>query len=48
MRADGNDVATVQDLATYLQEVGAGEQVSLTILRGGTLITVDVILGEQP
>jgi serine protease Do len=47
VRADGNDVASVQDLAAYLQEVGAGEQVSLTILRDGTLITVDVILGEQ-
>jgi S1-C subfamily serine protease len=48
VRADRNDVASVQDLAAYLQEVGAGEQVSLTILRDGTLITVDVILGEQP
>jgi serine protease Do len=47
VRADGNDVASVQDLAAYLQEVGAGEQVSLTILRDGTLITIDVILGEQ-
>lgn len=48
VRADGNDVATVQELAAYLQEVGAGEQVTLTILREGTLITVDVVLGEQP
>jgi S1-C subfamily serine protease len=48
VRADGNDVATVQELAAYLQEVGAREQVTLTILREGTLITVDVVLGEQP
>jgi S1-C subfamily serine protease len=48
VRADGNDVTTVQELAAYFQEVGAGEQVSLTILREGKLITVDVILGEQP
>jgi len=48
VRADGDDVATVQELATYLQEVGAGEQVSLTILRDGKLITVEVTLAEQP
>jgi S1-C subfamily serine protease len=48
VRADGDDIATVQELATYLQVVGAGEQVSLTILRDGKLITVDVVLGEQP
>ena len=46
-KADQNVVATVQELAAYLQEVGAGEQVSLTILREGTLITVDVTLSEQ-
>ncbi len=46
--ADGNDIATVQELAVYFQEVGPGEQVSLTILRDGTLITFDVVLGEQP
>jgi S1-C subfamily serine protease len=48
VRADGDDVATVQELADYLQKVGAGEQVTLTILRDETLITVDVVLGEQP
>jgi S1-C subfamily serine protease len=48
VRADGNEVASVQDLAAYLQEVGADEQVSLTILRDGTLTTIDVVLGEQP
>ncbi len=48
VRADGNEVATIQELAAYLQEVGSGEQVSLTILRDGTQITVDVVLGEQP
>jgi S1-C subfamily serine protease len=48
VRADGNDLATVQELASYLQEVGVGEQVSLTILRDGTLLTVEVTLGNQP
>ena len=48
VRADGNDVATVQELAAYFQEVGAGEQVSLTILRDGNLITAEVTLGERP
>jgi S1-C subfamily serine protease len=48
VRADGDDVATVQELATYFQKVGAGEQATLTILRDGTLITVDVVLGELP
>ena len=48
VRVDGNDVVTVQELASYFQEVGAGEQVSLTILRDGDLLTIDVTLGEQP
>jgi S1-C subfamily serine protease len=48
VRVDGNDVATVQELASYFQEVGAGEQVSLTILRDGELLTINVTLGEQP
>jgi S1-C subfamily serine protease len=47
-KADGNEITTVQDLAAYFQEVGSGEQVSLTILREGDQITVDVVLGEQP
>jgi S1-C subfamily serine protease len=48
VRADGKDVGTVQELAAYLQEVGVGEQVSLSILRDGNLVTIDVTLGEQP
>jgi len=47
-RADGNDIADVAQLAAYLQEVGAGEQVTLTVLRNGEVITIDVILGEKP
>jgi 2-alkenal reductase len=48
VRTDGNDVSTVQELAAYLQEAGVGEQVSLTILRNGELLTIEVTLGEQP
>ncbi len=48
VRADGNDVGTVQELAAYLQEVGIGEQVSLAVIRDGNLLTIDVTLGEQP
>jgi S1-C subfamily serine protease len=47
-RADRNDIADVAQLAAYLQEVGAGEQVTLTVLRNGEVITIDVILGEKP
>ncbi len=48
VNADGNEVATVQELASYLQEVGAGKQVSFTILRDGRVLTLDVTLGQQP
>lgn len=48
VQADGNDIATVQELASYFQEVGAGEQVTLSVLRDGTMITIEVVLGEQP
>lgn len=48
VRADGNDVQTVQELAAYLQEVGVGGQVSLTVLRDGNLVTIEATLGEQP
>ncbi len=34
--------------AAYFQEVGAGEKVTLTMLRNGELLTVDVVLGQQP
>jgi len=47
-RVDGNDVSDVPELATYLQEVGVGGQVSLTILRSGELLTIEVELGQHP
>lgn len=47
-RADGNDISDIPQLAAYLQEVGAGEQVTLTVLRNGELLTIEVELGQQP
>jgi serine protease Do len=47
-QADGNQVTDVQQLAAYLQEVGAGEQVTLTILRDGKSLSIDVTLGVKP
>ena len=46
-RVDGNDVTSIQELAVYLQEVGAGEQVALTVLRNGELLNIEVELGQQ-
>jgi S1-C subfamily serine protease len=48
VRADGNDVGTVPELAAYLQEAGVGEQVSLAVLRDGNLLTIEATLREQP
>lgn len=48
LQVDGRDLSTVPELAAYFQEVGAGEQVALTVLRDGKTITVEVTLGEQP
>lgn len=47
-KADGNEVTDVQQLAAYLQEVGPGNQVTLTILRDGKSMSVDAVLGQQP
>jgi S1-C subfamily serine protease len=44
---DGEVVATVQELAANLQEVGAGGEVTLSVIRDGNPITVNAILGEQ-
>lgn len=47
-QADGNQISDVQQLAAYLQEVGAGEQVTLTVLRDGNSLSIDVTLGVKP
>ncbi len=45
---DGRNVATVSDLLQYFNTKKVGEQVSLTVIRGGKTITVEVTLGEWP
>lgn len=47
-QADGSQISDVQQLAAYLQEVGAGEQVTLTVLRDGNSLSIDVTLGVKP
>jgi serine protease Do len=44
---DGEAVASVEELASYFQEVGVGGEATLSVIRDGKQITVDVILGEQ-
>lgn len=47
-KVDGQQVSDVQQLAAYFQEAGPGVEVTLSVLRGGDLISVDVVLGQQP
>jgi 2-alkenal reductase len=44
---DGEEVTMVQELSAYFQEVGAGGDVALSVIRDGKQITVNVTLGEQ-
>jgi S1-C subfamily serine protease len=44
---DSEEVATVQELSAYFQEVGAGAEVTFSVIRDGKQITVNVTLGEQ-
>ena len=45
---DGRNVTAVSDILQYLNTKKAGDQVSLTIIREGNTVTVDVTLGEWP
>jgi S1-C subfamily serine protease len=44
---DGQEVANVQELSDLIQKAGAGEEVTLTILRDGKSIEVQATLGER-
>jgi serine protease Do len=45
---DGRAVSGFEDLRTILQQAEPGQQVELTLLRGGDEITLSVTLGERP
>jgi serine protease Do len=45
---DGQSIAGMEDLATRLQEFSPGQSVTLTILRNGTQMEVNVTLGQTP
>ena len=44
---DGRGIRTVDDLYAVLEEHKAGEVVTLSILRAGKTVTVDVTLGAE-
>ena len=45
---DDRDIAALADLQSFLKQAQPGEQVTLTVLRTGKELQVDVTLGEQP
>jgi S1-C subfamily serine protease len=45
---DGKSVASVQDLSAYINTLGVGDSITLTILRDGTEKTIDLTLGAKP
>jgi len=46
--ADGKVVGSMEELRAFLADAEPGQQVTLTVLRGGEEIRVDVTLGERP
>jgi S1-C subfamily serine protease len=44
---DGQEVADVQELSDLIQKTGAGQEVTLTILRDGKSMEVQATLGER-
>jgi serine protease Do len=45
---DGKSTAQFEDLRAFLQQAEPGQEVTLTVIRGGDEITVKVTLGERP
>ena len=45
---DGHATDTIQALQAYIKTKAAGDVVALTVIRGGSSITVSVTLGERP
>lgn len=49
VRIDGNTIVDFDDLLSYIsEETKVGNRVQLDILRGGELLTLDVVLGARP
>ncbi|MBN1640089.1 MAG: trypsin-like peptidase domain-containing protein [Anaerolineae bacterium] len=45
---DGVDVGGMDDIITYLQRTTVGQSVTLTVIRDGEQIAIEVVLGERP
>jgi 2-alkenal reductase len=45
---DGDAIATLEDLVGWLNQAKPGQQVALTILRGGRQMELSATLGERP
>ncbi len=48
IRFDGEEVTSMADLLSYLQERRPGDKVTLTVIRDGETQTLEVTLGERP
>ena len=44
---DNSEIAAQEDLGTIIQSHSAGDTVSITVARGGQMLTISVTLGEQ-
>ena len=47
VKAEGNVIKTSEDLNTARDTKKAGEKITLSIIRNGELLTIDVVLGES-
>ncbi|HEX5610091.1 MAG TPA: trypsin-like peptidase domain-containing protein [Solirubrobacterales bacterium] len=48
LQVDGHDIVTPDDLAHYVSAHKPGEEVTLTVLRGGDREQIEVTLGKRP
>jgi S1-C subfamily serine protease len=44
---NGQTIAGFEDLSAFLQQAKPGQEVTLSLLRGGSQLQVDVTLGER-
>jgi serine protease Do len=45
---DGNDVTSMEDLSSMLQNYNTGDRITVTVLRDGSKMDLQVTLGERP